>query len=86
MSLQGKENLIKEREVIPMFNVKLTYNPNVIVSFDGVYKNRYIKETCKSLDEMITATTELLLIHNFTYADIIDAETGEVITTVERES
>lgn len=68
-----------------MFNVKLTYNPNVIVSFDGLYENGHITKTCKSLDEMIATTTELLLIHNFTYADIIDADTGEVIAIVERE-
>jgi hypothetical protein len=70
---------------MPMFNVKLTYNPNVIVSFDGIYENGFITKTCKSLDKMIETTMDLLLIHNFTRADIIDADTGEIIAIVERE-
>ena len=66
-------------------NIQHTYSTHVEISFLDRAHNYALKEqTCGSMDEIAEHACEVLVKHNFTCADVIDASTGELLLIVER--
>lgn len=66
-------------------NIRHTYATHVSVVFydDGAgISLRY--DDCGSMDDIAEQVCEVLVKHNFAYADVCSAETGEVLMIVER--
>ena len=66
-------------------NIRHTYSTHVTVSFyaesDG-FSLRY--DDCGSMDDIAERICEVLVKHNFDYADACSSETGELLMVVER--
>lgn len=66
-------------------NIHHTYSTYVEISFLDSTPNYALKEqTCGDMDEIAEHACEVLVKHNFTYADVCSAETGEVLMIIER--
>lgn len=66
-------------------NIQHTYSTHVEISFLDRANNYALKEqTCGSMDEIAEHVCMVLVKHDFTYADVIDASTGELLLIVER--
>ena len=65
-------------------NIRHTYSTHVEVCYytDGGYTLRC--RDCGQMDDIAEQVCEILVKHNFSYADICSAETGEVLMVVER--
>lgn len=65
--------------------IQHTYTAHVEISFLDCENNYAMKEqTCGSMDEIAEHVCEVLVKHDFTYADVIDATTGELLLVAER--
>ena len=64
--------------------MKITYHNtlNTIACFDGRFERRY---NHKNLNEIIILAQADMTEHNFSIVDIIDANTGELYLTIEKE-
>ena len=62
------------------FNIQHTYSAHVAIT----YNDDFCASTCGSMDEIQEAAMLDMVHHNFTHADICDAETGELLMTIER--
>lgn len=65
-------------------NIRHTYNAHVDITFyaeDGATLRRY---DCGQMDDIAEQVCEVLVKHNFSYADVCSAETGEVLMIIER--
>lgn len=66
-------------------NIRHTYTSHVAVSFysesDG-FSLRY--DDCGSMDDIAERICEVLVKHNFDYADVCSSETGELLMVIER--
>ena len=65
--------------------MKITYHNNLDVIarfFDGRFERTYIH---KNLNEIIILVQVYMVEHNFSTVDIIDAHTGELYVTIEKE-
>ena len=66
-------------------NIQHTYTASVEISFLDHANNYALKEqTCGSMDEIAEHICEVLVKHDFAFADVIDATTGELLLIVER--
>ena len=66
-------------------NIHYVYSTNVEISFLDRAHNYALKEqTCGSMDEITEHICEVLVKHDFTYADVIDATSGELLLVIER--
>ena len=65
-------------------NIRHTYNTNVEIHYytDDGYTLRC--RDCGDMDSIAERVCEVLVKHNFTYADICSIETGEVLIVIER--
>lgn len=66
-------------------NIHHTYCTHVTVVFsdnDTGISLRY--DDCGSMDNISEQVCEVLVKHNFSYADVCSAETGEVLMVIER--
>ena len=66
-------------------NIRHTYATHVTVVFyddDAGISLRY--DDCGSMDDIAEQVCEVLVKHNFAYADVCSAETGEVLMVIER--
>lgn len=66
-------------------NIRHTYCAHATVVFyddDVGISLRY--DDCSSMDAIAQQACEVLVKHNFSYADVCSAETGEVLMVVER--
>ena len=65
-------------------NIRHTYNTHVEIHYytDDGYTLRC--RDCGQMDDIAEQVCEVLVKHNFSYADICSAETGEVLMVVER--
>lgn len=61
-------------------SIQHTYTTQVEVILNGVFRYSAIG----NLDEIAEGACEHLVKHNFTFADVISAETGEVLMIIER--
>ncbi len=61
-------------------NIQHTYTTQVEVVLDGVFRYSAIG----NLDEIAEGACEHLIKHNFTIADVISTETGEVLMVIKR--
>ena len=66
-------------------NIRHTYNTHVTVTFYSV-KNGFslCYDDCGSIDDIAERICEVLVKHNFDYADVCSNETGELLMAVER--
>lgn len=62
--------------------VEITFGTKMTICFDGYY---YSPTRYRQLGEAIQIAEERLEPHDFCRADIIDANTGEVLATIYRE-
>ena len=66
-------------------HVKHTYSTHVEISYLDPIGNYSLKENqCGNMDELAEHMCEVIVKHNFTLADACDANTGELVLTVER--
>lgn len=66
-------------------NIRHTHVAHVSVVFyddDAEISLRY--DDCSSMDAIAEQVCEVLVKHNFSYADVCSAETGEVLMVIER--
>ena len=65
-------------------NIRHTYNAHVEICYysDEGYTLRC--NDCGEMDDIAERTCEILVKHNFSYADVCSAETGEVLMIIER--
>ena len=61
-------------------NIRHTYSTHVEIILDGIF--RY--GATGDLDEIAEIACEYLVKHNFSIADVISAETGELLMVIER--
>jgi hypothetical protein len=61
-----------------------TYSTNVEIHYytDGGYTLRC--RDCGQMDDIAEQVCEVLIKHNFSYADVCSVETGEVLMVIER--
>ena len=62
-----------------MFDIEICYTTNMFISFDNTYE---IHPKVRRLDAAIGLAHSALKLHNFSVADIIDANTGEVLAII----
>ena len=65
-------------------NIRHTYSAHVEIIFyadDGITLRC---NDCGQMDDIAEQVCEVLVKHNFAYADICSAETGEVLMVIER--
>lgn len=64
--------------------IKHTYSTNVEIHYyaDNGYTLRC--RDCGQMDDIAEQVCEVLIKHNFSYADICSIETGEVLMVIER--
>lgn len=65
-----------------MIKTELLYTTRAIISYNGFLEDRRFAKKAASLDEIIIAAKKVIINYNFTYADIIDADTGEVLVAL----
>ena len=66
-------------------NIQHTYTAHVTATFYNIksgFSLRY--DDCGSMDDIAEMACEVLVKHNFDYADVCSSETGELLMTVER--
>lgn len=65
-------------------NIRHTHNDHVEICFytDGGYALRC--HDCGEMDDIAEKVCKILVKHNFSYADVCSAETGEVLMIIER--
>ena len=65
-------------------NIKHTYNTNVDIHYytEGGYTLHC--RDCGMMDDIAEQVCEVLVKHSFSYADVCDAATGEVLMIIER--
>ena len=64
--------------------IKHTYSTNVEISFIGDDQYTFRQRTSGRMDDIAEHVCEMLIAHKFNAADVMDADTGEVIMQVER--
>lgn len=65
--------------------VEYVYTMNVRIYYTSDYSGEPLIETrCGSLADIQERCTDILVKHNFTCADVANAETGECVMTVTR--
>lgn len=64
--------------------MKITYHNylDIIACFDGRFERKYVH---RNLNEIIMLAQADMVEHNFSTIDIIDAHTGELYMTIEKE-
>ena len=64
--------------------IKHTYSTNVEIHYytDSGYTLRC--RDCGQMDDIAEEISEIVVKHNFKYADVCSAETGEVLMVIER--
>ena len=62
------------------FNIQHTYSTHVYVTYNDGFETR----ACGTIDEIQESTMLDMVYHNFTHADVCDANTGEVLMIIER--
>ena len=65
-----------------MIKVQLFYTTKCIIEYNGFLEDRRFAEKCGTLDEVIAAAKKVIINYNFVYANIIDADTGEVLVSL----
>lgn len=65
-------------------NIHHTYTTHVEITFYADNGLRMHTKDCGMMDDIAEQVCEVLVKHNFNYADICSAETGEVLMIVER--
>ena len=66
-------------------NIRHTYSSHVAVSFyseSDDFSLRY--DDCSSMDDIAERICDVLVKHNFDYADVCSSETGELLMVIER--
>lgn len=65
-------------------NIRHTYNTHVEICYysDTGYTLRC--RSCGQMDDIAEEVTEIVVRHNFEYADVCSAETGGVLMVIER--
>ena len=65
-------------------NIRNTYNTHVeIIYYSDTGYTLHCRD-CGRMDDIAEQVTEIVVRHNFMYADVCSAETGEVLMVVER--
>lgn len=62
-----------------MTKIEITYTTKMVISYDGRFDTPAMSV---SLENAIAIATMEIKTHNFTMADIIDADTGEVLAII----
>lgn len=65
-----------------MIKTELFYTTKCIIEYNGFLEDRRFAKKCGTLDEVIAAAKKVIINYNFTYAHIIDANTGEVLAFI----
>lgn len=66
-------------------NIKHTYSTHTHVTYLDEEMNCGLHESiCGNMDEIAEHVCEVLVKHNFSYADVCSEETGELLMIVER--
>lgn len=66
-------------------NIRHTYTAHVtVVFYDDDMRISLRYDDCGSMDDITEQICEVLVKHNFAYADVCSAETGEVLMVIER--
>ena len=65
-----------------MIKVELYYTTKCIIEYNGFLEDRRFAKKCGTLDEVIASAKKVIINYNFTYAHIIDADTGEVLALI----
>ena len=64
--------------------IKHTYFTTVEISFMGDDQYTFRQRTSGSMDDIAEHVCEMFIAHKFNAADVMDADTGEIIMQVER--
>lgn len=66
-------------------NIRHTYNTHVEICYysDDNYTSLRCHD-CGEMDDIAEKVCKILVKHNFSYADVCSAETGEVLMIIER--
>lgn len=65
-------------------NIRHTYSTNVEITFYGEDGIILRCRDCGKMDDIAEQVCEVIIKHNFSYADICSANTGELMMVVER--
>lgn len=65
-------------------NVQHTYSTHVNIAFYSDESITLRANDCGTMDDIAEQVCEVLVKHNFSYADVCSAETGEVLMIIER--
>ena len=65
-------------------NIHHTYNTHVEITFYADNGVRMRTNDCGMMDDIAEQVSEVLIKHNFAYADVCSTETGEVLMVIER--
>ena len=64
-----------------MITIQHVYTTNTTILFD----HDFCVSLCDTMDDVSEFACDKMVEHNFHHADVIDAETGEVLMIIERE-
>lgn len=68
-----------------MITIKHTYTDTVIILYSNFVGDYTLKEEyCGIMDDIAEHVCDILIQHNFNYADVCSGSTGEVLITVRR--
>ena len=65
-------------------NIRHTYSTHVEITYYSDYSYNLRCRDCGQMDDIAEEVSEIVIKHNFAYADVCSAETGEVLMVVER--
>jgi hypothetical protein len=65
-------------------NVHHTYSTHVSIIFYSTEGIALHCDDCGTMDDISEQASEILIKHNFDYADVCSAETGELLMIIER--
>ncbi len=64
--------------------IRHTHNEHVQITFYSEEGLTLRCNDCGTMDDISEQVSEVLIKHNFAYADVCSAETGELLMTIER--
>ena len=65
--------------------IECMVSAKAFIVFDGIFEHHSLENHYVTLDNLVANTKAYMNYYNFDSADIIDAETGEILVTLEKE-